>query len=401
MSYKHDTCVAGTLPLWVADMDFATAPCVWRAIKQRAQHPCYGYTALPPEYFAAVCRWFDSQHQWHTELEEWQPTTGVVPALSAVIRAVTKPGDNVVVQIPAYNCFFSSVRNNGCHLTPNALQCNAAGEYAIDYADLERRCAEPRTTALVLCNPHNPTGRLWTPEELRRVADICRRHHVFVISDEIHCEFAYQHPYTPFATVAMSEKLGVRSGEWPAATHSDPQGHSSLITPHFSLNEAPHSSLQFAVLTSPSKAFNIAGLQIANIWCGDPARRQAIDRAINDMEVCDIGNFGPVALMAAYTDEGAQWLDELRRYIKAGADFAADYIRRHMPAWTVSPLEATYLLWVDTHDATLSEEIEKRAAVRLSPGSLYTGQPSTFIRINLATSRATLAEALNRIHNAL
>ena len=256
-SYKWDsTDDDRVLPLWVADMDFRTAQPVVDALARRVQHGIFGYVRVPDEYYAAVTGWFARRHGWHIEREWIVYTSGVVPALSVIIKALTHPGDGVVVQTPVYNCFFSSIRNNGCRVVTNPLLYEA-NTYRIDFDDLERKTADPSVKLMLLCNPHNPAGRAWSRDELRRIGEICRHNGVKVVADEIHCELVYPgHTYTPFASI-------------------------------------DESLLQNSITClSPSKAFNLAGLQIANIVSCDEAVRQAIDRAININEVCDVNPFG-------------------------------------------------------------------------------------------------------------
>ena len=246
-SYKWDSLPADKdiLPLWVADMDFRTAPAITEALARRVAHGIFGYVRVPDEYYTAVTRWFERRHHW-TFRKEWMIyTSGVVPAVSAVIKALTEPGDGVVVQTPVYNCFFSSIRNNGCRVVTNPL-IYEDGTYHIDFDDLERKVKEPGVKLLLLCNPHNPAGRVWTREELCRIGEICQRNNMTVLSDEIHCELVFSgHTYTPYASVS-EEHL------WNSVT-----------------------------CVSPSKSFNIAGLQIASIIARDETVRQRIDRAIN------------------------------------------------------------------------------------------------------------------------
>ena len=259
------------LPLWVADMDFQTAPSVKEAVMSRAATGIYGYVRVPDSYYEALTRWFDTRHGWHIDRDRVIYTSGVVPALSAIIKALVKPGEGVIIQTPAYNCFFSSVRNNHAIEIDNPLKRieTASGfTYEIDFEDLEAVASRPETRLLLLCNPQNPTGRVWTRAELEQVRDICRRNGVRVLSDEIHCELIHKgYEYIPYATI-------------------DPEA---------------------VVCCSPSKAFNTAGLQTANIVCPDTETRDLIDRAINDNEVCDINPFGVVALEAAYND-GSGWM---------------------------------------------------------------------------------------------
>lgn len=350
------------IPLWVADMDFETAPAIRQALARRLEHGCFGYVHVPESFYEATINWFSRRHGWNDIRREWLIyTIGVVPAISAILRAMTKPGDKVLVMSPVYNCFFSSTHNMECQLLESPL-IYADRHYEIDWEDFESKCREAKV--FVLCNPHNPACRVWTKEELERIGEICKRCGTFVISDEIHCEFAYTHPYTPFMVASDAE---------------------------------------CAVCVSPSKSFNIAGLQTANIIVPNEEIRARIDKAINIHEVCDINPFGVEALQAAYSAEGEEWLNELNEYIYANYEFARDFFNKYMPKLPVTVLEGTYLLWVDISYTGMTadqftDELLHKANVYLNAGSMYgptTGR--SFVRINLATQRTRLAEGLERI----
>ena len=360
---------ADVLQLWVADMDFRTAPVVTEAVLKRASSGIFGYTAVPDKYYVALERWFAERHGWTIDRKKVIYTSGVVPALSAIIKALTKPGQGVILQTPAYNCFFSSIRNNGCKIVENPLLRNETPDgftFSIDFDSLEELASDPDNTLMVLCNPHNPTGRVWTANELTRVADICSRHGVRVVSDEIHCELVHptSRPYTPYATI---DKDAI-------------------------------------VCCSPSKAFNIAGLQIANIVAPDMCTRSRIDRAINDNEVCDVNPFGVEALQAAYTQDGAMWLDELNRYLYDNYLCLMETFTKHLPALKVCDSESTYLAWIDITALGMSSDevaelLLEKAGVRISSGKTY--GDDRYIRINYACPRRRLDEALSRIVNTL
>lgn len=370
-SVKWDEAALGVLPLWVADMDFATAPCVQQAVARRAAHPCYGYTLVPDAYYDAIIGWFGQRHGWTIRRDQILYTIGVVPAIAAILRAVCQPGDHVVMLSPVYNCFYSCIRNAGCTASLSSLVPTVAEDeitYDIDWEDLETRLANERATVLLLCNPHNPVGRLWTSAELRRMAELCLKYHVLVISDEIHCELTRPGTaYTPFGTV-IDDSL---------------------------------SSLSYAVCTSPSKAFNIAGLQNANIIVPDAELRRRIDRAINLHETCDVNPFGVEAVIAAYS-EGGDWLDELRQYLWDNYDFARVYLNKECLGLRAARLEATYLMWVDYSallqlpSAQVSQRLQDEARVWFTEGTAYGPEGEHCLRINLATSRQTLTEALTR-----
>lgn len=372
-SYKWDSAPeTDIIPLWVADMDFETFPCITEALQRRVAHGIFGYTRVPEAYYEAVCNWFGKHHGWHINREDIIYTSGVVPAVSAVIKALTLPGDQVIVQGPVYNCFFSSIRNNGCETVSNSLIYNKEElRYEIDFDDLERKLAHERARLMLICNPHNPGGRVWTRDELTRVAELCRKYGVRVVSDEIHCELTlYDNEYVPFGSLP---------------------------------DELSHGSI---TCCSPSKAFNTAGLQIANIVCRDAEVRNRIDRAININEVCDVNPFGVIALQAAYSDEGYEWLTQLRAYISSNYDLLRERFARELPKCKVMRMEGTYLAWIDCSELHISsDEIEEMLMhenkVWVNAGSMYGTEGAAFIRINMACTSELLNEGITRIVNGL
>ena len=356
------------IPLWVADMDFAVAPAIQEAICQRAQHPIFAYTYVQDDYYDAVISWYERRHHWKIEREWILYTIGVVPAMSVAVKALTMPGEKVLILSPDYNCFFSSIKNNGCEVVESVLQFNDnSRRFEVDWQDFEQQCADDKCTVFLLCSPHNPTGRVWTPEELKQMSDICRKHHVRIVSDEIHCELIM--PGHTFCTIGSIDTDAI-------------------------------------ILSSPSKSFNIAGLQMANIICKDAATRRRLDRAININEVCDVNPFAPEAVKAAY-NESEDWVDALNLYLWDNYQALCDFCSKHLPQWKVMPLEGTYLVWIDVSAccdsvATYSEEILKIAKVWLNPGTMYGPKSGEgYIRINLACPRSRLIEALERIKNTI
>lgn len=369
-SYKWDMAKEdGILPMWVADMDFRTAPVVVEALRRRVEHGIFGYTKVPAAYYEAVTDWFARRHGWQIEKDWIIYTSGVVPALSAVIKALTVPGDCVLVQTPVYNCFFSSIRNNGCEVVDNPL-IYANETYRIDFVNLERLAANPKVKLLLLCNPHNPAGRVWTREELTRLGEICFRNDVIVVADEIHCELVFEgHTYTPFASISKA----------------------------FLMNSV--------TCTSPSKAFNLAGLQIANIISADEYIRMRIDKAININEVCDVNPFGVEALMAAY-NEGEDWLEELKRYLWENYNYLKAYFNEYLSEFPVATLEGTYLVWVDCsalkrHSKEIVEILLREEKLWVNEGSMYGKAGEGFIRINIACPRQVLIDGLDRLKKGL
>lgn len=358
------------IPLWVADMDFRVLPQITEALRQRVDHGVFGYTHVPDSYYESVIRWFKDRHGLQgVKQSDIIYTSGVVPAISAIVRGLTLPGDKVLVQTPVYNCFFSSIRNQGCLVEENHLVYKN-NTYVVDWDDFERKCADSRVRIFLLCNPHNPAGRVWKKEELLRMGEICQKHDVFVISDEIHCELVMPgNEYTPFASLSDG----------------------------FLKNSA--------TCVAPTKAFNIAGLQIANIIVKDRNKRERIDRAINIHEVCDVNPFGVIATEAAYTEEGAEWLRQLNTYLFANYRFLCDFFSKHFPSLEVVNLEGTYLVWVDCSSlGKSSTEIVNnlyRHGVWMNDGAMYGENQRAFIRINIACPRKILEEGLLRMEKAL
>ena len=369
------------IPLWVADMDFRVAPAILEAVKKRAEHGVFGYNIVPESYYEAVISWFSRRHQWEIHRPWILYTTAVVPAMSCVIKALTMPGEKVLILSPAYNCFFSSIKNNGCEVLESPLRLISPPEsggaggglntrhldhhpsFEIDFIDFEAKCSDEKTTLFLLCNPHNPSGRVWTKEELQRMYDICKKHNVKIVSDEIHCELIMPgYEFVPLGTITDD----------------------------------------CVVMNSPSKNFNTAGLQIANIICKHPSWRRRIDRAININEVCDVNPFGIVALMAAY-NESEDWIDELNQYLWGNYNVLCDFIEKNLPQWKVCSLEGTYLPWVDVSAMGISVEelcdsLLREAKVWINPGTMYGPESGKgYVRFNIATQRSRLVEALERI----
>ena len=368
-SYKWDSAKNDdVLPMWIADMDFRTAPPVIEALAKRVQHGVFGYSKVPDAYYDAVIGWFERRHGFCFQKEWILFTTGVVPALSAVIKAFTCPGDKVIVQQPVYNCFFSSIRNNMCEMVSNDLIYKNR-TYSIDFVDLEEKASDPLAKLLLLCNPHNPAGRVWTREELEKIGDICLRNDVIVLSDEIHCDLVYpEHTFIPFASV--NEKY-----------------LNNLVT-----------------CSAPSKTFNLAGLQVANILAADEEMRKKIDKALNINEVCEINAFAAEALIAAY-NEGGDWFDELKQYLYENYIYLKDFFVRYLPKLTVLPLEATYLVWIDCSalgltSAKIAEILLENEKLWINEGTIYGTAGEGFIRLNIACPRALLVKGLNKIRNA-
>ena len=422
---------ADILPMWVADMDFRTAPCVVEALRRRVEHGVYGYATVPESYYGAVTSWFARRHGWAPGADWILPVTGVIPALSAILRALTRPGDRVLVLTPVYNHFFIAIDNSGC----SAAECELTygdNRYTVDFDALERRAADPAVKLMLLCNPHNPAGRVWTPEELRRIGDICLRRDILVVADEIHCELVMPgFRYTPFAS--LSEEFARRSvtcaspskafnlaGVQVANIFAADAGlreriarsleiHCELVMPGFRYTPFASLSEEFArrsvTCASPSKAFNLAGVQVANIFAADAGLRERIARSLEINETGMISPFAIEALTAAYTD-GAEWLDALNGYLWENYLFLRDYFARHLPQFPVLPLEGTYLVWADCRAAGLSSDTLTRrlldeGRLHVNSGSMYGAAGEGFIRLNIACPRKLLAEGLDRLKRVL
>ena len=393
LNAQHSSLNSDLIPLWVADMDFEAAPAIREALKKRVDHGVFGYAIVQDSYYDAVINWYERRHQWSIKREWIQYTTGVVPAISAVIKALTMPGERVLILTPVYNCFFSSIRNNGCEVVESPLKAvglderlemkdeslNAEADkqssfaqpsssYVVNWEDFEAKCADEKTTVFLLCNPHNPAGRVWTREELQRMNDICQRNHVRIISDEIHCELIMPgHEFVPMGVVS------------------------------------PEDGVAPVICCSPSKSFNTAGLQMANIICADAETRRRINRAININEICDVNPFAPLAVEAAY-NEGGEWIDELNQYLWANYQALLSFFTEHLPQLKVFKLEGTYLVWVDITETGLSademeEKLLREARVWVNSGTMYGTEG--YIRINIATQRARLMEGLQRMAKVL
>ena len=368
-SYKWDTPEEeNVLPMWVADMDFRTAPAIIETLRRRVEHGIFGYTKVPQNYYDTIVKWFINRHQWEIDSQWIIYTSGVVPAISAIIKAMTIPGDKIIVQTPVYNCFYSSIRNNGCRMIANNL-IYQEGRYTIDFDDLELKAADPETKLLLLCNPHNPVGRVWTREELTALADICLRHHVYVISDEIHGDFVWQgHEQTPYASISEEACL-----------------HSMMCT-------------------APSKTFNLAGMATSNLFIPDPEMRRKFRSELLDVGQENMNRLGLFACRAAY-EGGGEWLDQLIGYLAGNLALVRDFCKNRVPQIQLVEPEGTYLAWLDCRELGMTDDelmafFSNEAKVWLDPGTHSGEQGSGFMRFNLGSSRSVIAQALDQIEAA-
>ena len=357
------------LPMWVADMDFETAPEISEAVAERAQHGIFGYTIVPDDWYEAVQSWWKERHRFLIKKEWLIFCTGVVPAISSIVRKLTTVGERIVLLTPVYNIFFNSVVNNGRYVTECPLVYED-GVYSIDFSALEKELSDPQTTMLIFCNPHNPIGKIWSSEAMKKVGELCEKYHVLVVSDEIHCDLTDPgKEYIPFASV------------------SDTCRNNSITC------------------IAPTKSFNIAGLQTAAVFVPDENLRNKVRKGLNTDEVAEPNVFAVTAAVAAWT-KGAPWLDSLREYLSENKRIAAEYLCREIPQAILVPSEATYLLWIDcsaiTEDSErLAESIREKTGLYLCAGSEYGKAGVQFLRMNIACPKAVLEEGLGRLKKGI
>ncbi len=357
------------LPMWVADMDFETAPEIKEAILKRAAHGVYGYTGVPDAWYEAYIRWWKKRHDFTIQREWLVFSTGVVPSISGIVRKLTTPAEKVLVQTPVYNIFFNSVINNGRRVLESPLKYDGK-DYHIDFADLEQKLADPQTTLMILCNPHNPIGKIWDKETLARIGHLCLKHHVLVISDEIHCDLtAPGCSYVPFASVS---------------------------------DECRENSI---TCIAPTKTFNLAGLQTSAVMIPDETLRYKVWRGLNTDEVAEPNVFAVDSAITAY-ERGEEWLDALRTYVQGNRETVSQYIETYIPQIRLVPSEATYLLWLDIRNVASSSKeaagfIRKKTGLFLTDGSQYGKAGEGFLRMNIACPKSTLMDGLSRLKDGL
>lgn len=353
------------LPMWVADMDFQTAPEITEAIIKRAQSGIFGYTVVPDNWYGAIIGWWKKNHNFEINKDWLCFCTGVVPAVSSIVKRITNVGDNIVLQTPVYDIFFHSVENAGRHVLENKL-IYERGEYRIDFADLESKLKNPLTTMMILCNPHNPIGKPWSADELHKIGGLCKKYGVTVLSDEIHCDLTdIGTKYTPFASVSSD-----------------------------CLNNS-------ITCVSASKAFNIAGLQSAAVFVADESLRNKVVRGLNSDEVAEPNCFAAEATAIAF-ERGGEWLNALRGYLEINKKTATEFIEKNISGLSVVKQSATYLLWIDCSDITdnaevLSAHIRKATGLYLTAGNQYRGNGNRFLRLNVACPMSRLLDGLERL----
>ena len=357
------------LPMWVADMDFKTAPAVIEAVKRRAQSGIYGYSVMPKALNQSMIDWWKRRHQFEIK-EEWLIfCTGVIPAVTCAVKRMTNPGDKVLVQTPVYHIFFHSIENHGRYVLENQLLYEN-GQYRIDFDDLECKLSDPLTKMMILCNPQNPAGIIWSKEELSRIGTLCEKYHVLVLSDEIHCDLTMPGTaYTPYASVSETCR-------------------ENSIT-----------------CISTSKTFNLAGLNAASVFIPNEALRQTMERGLNADELAEPNAFAADAIIAAY-ENGEEWLENLRDYLLDNKRYVREFLEKEIPDLKEVSGDATYLLWLDCgalmKDATqFCEQIRKQTGLYLSAGSEFRGNGKQFIRMNIACPRERIVDAMCRLKCAV
>ena len=355
----------GELPMWVADMDFKTAPLITERIIERAAHGVYGYSGDAPSWYEAYINWWDKRHGYKMQKNWLIFTTGVIPAISSSVRKLTTPGEKVLIQTPVYNVFFNCILNNGCTVVENPL-IYEDGNYHMDFEDLEAKLKDPQVTLMILCNPHNPVGKIWDKETLARVGELCFENNVTVISDEIHCDIT---------------KPGI--GYVPFASVSDICRDNSITC------------------IAPTKAFNLAGIKTAAVSVPNARLRHKIWRAVNTDEVAEPNVFAVLSAVTAFNDCG-DWLDEMREYVWANRAYVEEFIRENLPDLYVVPGDATYLLWIDISKLGMSSDefakkLREQTGLFITSGRHYGECGDGFIRVNIACPRVTLEDGLSRL----
>ena len=366
---------ADVLPLWVADMDFTVSEEITKSLHAAVDHGIYGYTQPKDAYYNAITNWMEKNHNWKTKREWIMKTPGVVFALGAAVKAFTKPGDAVLIQNPVYYPFTNIIRDNDRRVIDNTLVyekrvTEGKSQYSIDYEDFERKIVQEHIKLFILCNPHNPVGRVWTREELQQLGEICLRHHVIVVSDEIHNDFVYPgFEHTVFANV-------------------DPRFTEFTVT-----------------CTAPSKTFNLAGLQISNIFISNETLREAFQKEIDKTGYDEPNALGAVACEAAYRG-GQEWLDQLRAYLLENLNFLRAYLQEKLPQIHLVEPEGTYLVWLDCSELGISGKeldqfIVEKAGLWLDGGAMFGPSGADFQRVNIACPRSTLELALDKLKAAV
>jgi len=367
-SIKWDLAQDGVLPMWVADMDFRTAPAIINALEKRVQQGVFGYPLTPQGFYDAIQGWWQKRHGFTVEKDWLVPVPSILESLSIIMKTFTKPGEKVLLQSPGYNHFFTVIEQGGCEVLTNDLVCEN-GNYTMDFDDFEKKASDPAVKLFLLCNPHNPVGRVWTREELLRIGEICIKNDVLVMSDEIHSDLVFEgREHIPFASLGSDFQM-------------------KSIT-----------------CSSPSKTFNLAGIQTAYLICPDPNLKKQVEQTLQIHGILFLNSFASDALIAAY-NEGEEWMEELKTYLFGNYQYLRGFVEEHFPYLKVTPLEATYLIWIDVSALQRSAKeitsaLLKEQQLWINPGTMYGANGEGFVRINIACPRELLVDGLERLRSA-
>lgn len=357
------------LPMWVADMDFKTAPEIIKAVEDRLSHGIFGYSIIPDYWYDCYGDWWEKRHNFRLEHDWLLFCIGVVPAVSSMIRHLTKSDEKVLIQPPVYNAFFHAIKDNGRGLAENPLKCEN-GEYSVDFDDLDKKLSDPKVTLMILCSPHNPIGKIWDRETLAKIGELCAKHKVTVISDEIHCDLTDPGvDYIPFASV------------------NDICRNNSITC------------------IAPTKTFNLAGMKTSAVAVPHKDLRRRVQKGLYVDGLDEPNGFSCIAAYAAYT-QGERWLDQLRQYLYKNKQLVRDFISRELPQINVTKCEATYLMWLDCgkvkgFDENSPSFIREKTGLFLSEGKIFGKQGEKCMRMNTACPKALLEEGLQRLKQGI
>lgn len=357
------------LPMWVADMDIQTVPEVIEAMHNDVDRGIFGYQFVPKKYYETIAQWYKLEHDFEPQIDWLIFATGVMPAIGSILRHVTDVGDSILLQEPNYNSFFKTITNNGRHILNSELNYSN-NSYSINWQDLESKLAQPETTAMIVCNPHNPTGQIWNRQTLSRIGKLALKYHVLIISDEIHGDLTMPgHDYVPFAS--LDEEIANNS----------------------------------ISLVSPSKTFNLAVLHAATLIIPNPKLREQVSRAVAIDGINEPGVLAIDASIAAYT-YGHEWLHELRKYIQKNREYLENYVQKNIPEIKIVPAQATYLAWIDCSQLTdksdeFNQFLRTETGLYLAEGTKYRGNGNQFLRFNLATPKSNVEDGAQRLEKGI
>lgn len=394
------------LPLWVADMDFKTSSLILDELQKRLEHGVFGYTETLDDYFEAVAGWLKERHGMEIEQNWLVKTPGIVFALAMAVKAYTEEGDAVLIQQPVYYPFSEVVLDNKRKLVSNDLVLGDDGKYHIDFNDFEEKIIKNNIRLFLLCSPHNPVGRVWTREELAKLAEICLKHNVIVVSDEIHEDFTYEgYKHVPFLNAFENTDKDKYEAGGKAAAADAGENHARCSNEELEGDLTERLAEITLVCTSPAKTFNLAGLQISNIIIPNSTLRHRFKRQIDAAGYSQSNTMGIIACKAAYR-YGGEWYEALKKYLQGSLDFVREYLRNELPQVKLIEPEGTYLIWLDFRGLgldgrALESLIVNKAKLWLDSGAIFGEVGKGFQRINIATSRSVLKEALERIRSAV